>query len=71
MAVRVGWVQADIDTLRSALASGVLTVTYDGPPKRSITYQSRADMQSVLAQAVAEVNGTAHYAFARTRKGFR
>ena len=59
MAVTVGWTQQDVDTLRAALASGVLVVTYSGPPARSITYQSTSQMMSVLARAVAELSRTA------------
>ena len=70
----VGWTQSDIDTLKAALKSGILTVTYDGPPRRSITYQSLAAMRELLAEMVGDVAdeaGTrASYRFAATRKGF-
>jgi hypothetical protein len=67
------WTQADIDTLGAAVASGILTVRYDGPPGRTITYQSLADMRSLLAEmrgAVAAAAGAKSYRLARTRKGF-
>lgn len=68
------WVQADIDALKAAIASGILTVRYDGPPGRTITYQSLAEMRSLLAEMVAEVAGEAGtrtgYRFAAHRKGF-
>jgi hypothetical protein len=67
------WTQADIDTLKAAVASGVLSVNYAGPPARSITYQSLDAMRSLLAEMVAEVSaasGTgAPYRLAATRKG--
>lgn len=48
--------EAQLDTLREAVASGVLTVTYDGPPRRSVTYQSLDAMRSLLADMEREVN---------------
>jgi hypothetical protein len=67
------WTQADIDKLSAACASGVLTVTYDGPPRRSITYQSLDAMRSLLAEMrrdVASAAGqTSRYRLAATRKG--
>jgi hypothetical protein len=53
------WTQADIDTLKAAVASGILTVSYAGPPARMITYQSLAAMRALLAEMVQSVNGTA------------
>jgi hypothetical protein len=67
------WTQADVDSLKAAVASGVLTVRYDGPPGRTITYQSLAEMRSLLAsmqQDVARAAGqAASYRLASTRKG--
>lgn len=66
------WTQADVDTLKTAVASGILTVTYDGPPRRSITYQSLSEMRALLAEMVADVaraGGRTSYSVARTRKG--
>jgi len=57
--VTVGYTQNDVDTLRAAIASGVLTVSFSGPPARSITYQSTAAMLKVLALAVSELATTA------------
>lgn len=59
MTVTVGWTQTDIDTLRTAIASGVLTVTYGGPPARTVTYQSIPAMMAALSNAVAELNNAA------------
>lgn len=74
MTVTVGWTQADVDTLRAAIASGALTVSFSGPPARSITYQSTDSMLKVLALAVAELANTAGtrstYKLMGHRKGF-
>ena len=69
----MGWTQADVDALKAAAASGILTVRYDGPPSRQITYQSLRDMQRQIAlmeQEVARTSGTSSgYILAATRKG--
>lgn len=64
------WTQGDIDTLKAAVASGVLTVIYAGPPQRQITYQSLMAMRSLLAEMVRQVNGVVPYRFATFSKGF-
>lgn len=68
----MAWTQEDIDTLKAAVVSGVLTVSYAGPPARSITYQSLKEMRDLLAEMTAAVssstNGTP-YRLAKTRKG--
>jgi hypothetical protein len=67
------WTQEDVDKLKAAVASGILTVRYDGPPGRTITYQSLSEMRALLAsmeQDVAREAGTAtSYRLAATRKG--
>lgn len=64
------WTQADIDTLKAAIVSGVLTVRYAGPPAREITYQSLASMRALLSSMVADVNGAPSYRLIATKKGF-
>jgi hypothetical protein len=69
------WTQEDVDRLKEAVGSGILTVVYDGPPKRSITYQSLRDMRELLAEMVRDVAGeagTAPPSFRRVawRRGF-
>lgn len=68
------WTQADVDALKAAVASGVLSVRYDGPPGRTVTYQSLDAMRSLLAEMIAVVGDAAGtrtpYRFAATRKGF-
>lgn len=66
------WTQADIDTLKAAVTTGVLSVTYDGPPRRSVTYQSLDAMRSLLSSMQASVNaagGAANYRLIATGKG--
>lgn len=67
----VEWTQADIDTLRTAVASGVLTVKYAGPPQRELTYQSLADMRSLLAEMNRQVTSAPTYRLVAHTKGFR
>jgi hypothetical protein len=67
------WAQADIDALKASVATGILTVRYDGPPSRQITYQSLKEMRDLLASMVADVAtsaGRTSYTLAATRKGF-
>lgn len=68
------WTQTDIDTLKAAVASGVLSVTYAGPPSRTVQYQSLKEMRALLAEMVAVVQGAAGkrptFRYAATRKGF-
>lgn len=66
------WSQADIDSLKAAIASGILQVQFDGPPRRSITYQSLDQMRKQLAimvQDVAASQGRPSYRLVATRKG--
>lgn len=67
------WTQADIDNLKAAVASGLLSVRYDGPPGRTIVYQSLAEMRSLLASMQAEVgaaSGRRSFRRVATSKGF-
>lgn len=66
----MAWTQADIDTLKAAIASGVFRVDYAGPPARSITYQSTDAMLKALSLMEHAVNGRPGYRLASTRKGF-
>lgn len=68
------WSQADIDALKAAIAQSgaVLTVSYDGPPRRSVTYRSLKEMMDLLAVMTAEVSaasGQGSYRLGATRKG--
>ena len=71
----MAWSQADIDRLEAAIGSGIFNVTFDGPPRRSVTYQSIEAMRSVLAQMkreVAATEGTPPVTYRRVafRRGF-
>lgn len=67
------WTQADVDALKTAVASGILTVTYSGPPSRTVTYQNLDAMRRLLAEMVADVGNAAgtrsNYKLAANRKG--
>jgi hypothetical protein len=65
------WTQEDIDTLKAAIASGVLTVEYAGPPPRKLTYQNLREMRDLLAEMIGQVQSPARYRRAQFRKGFR
>lgn len=54
----MAWTEAERDTLKAAVASGVLEVTYDGPPRRSVTYQSLKEMRELLAEMERALNPT-------------
>lgn len=67
------WTQADVDKLKAAVSSGVLSVTYNGPPARTVTYQGLPEMRALLGEMVAQVGNAAgtrkRYRLAATRKG--
>lgn len=53
----MAWIQADIDALKVAIATGAETVHYaDG---RSVTYRSLDEMRAILAMMQGEVATTA------------
>lgn len=75
MADETIWTDEDVQTLKKAIASGVLSVSYDGPPRRQIVYQSTAEMRQTLSQIRAELRaadsaGGTRYRLVGTRKGF-
>lgn len=50
--------QADIDTLRRAIATGARKVSYGfGSGKREVEYRSLDEMRRILADMEAEVGG--------------
>ena len=63
------WSQQDIDTLKSAIASGIMTVSFSGPPARTITYQSLDAMRSLLVMMLRDVNGAGGTYYIQTSKG--
>lgn len=68
----MAWTTADVENLERAVASGVLSVEYDGPPKRKVEYQSLGDMRKALAgmrAAVARQGGRKGYRLASVSKG--
>lgn len=66
------WTVAEYETLKAAVASGLLTVRYDGPPARSVTYQNLESMRSLLAEMDAYFSdqaGEVGYKLAAFRSG--
>lgn len=54
----MAYTQDDIDTLKSAIATGAQKVTFgSGPDSRTVEYRSLDQMRSLLAEMVAEVSG--------------
>lgn len=60
------WTQADIDALKVAIKSGVLTVTF---ADRSTTYHSLKEMRELLADMERSVSQARTYRLAATSKG--
>lgn len=55
------WTTDEIASLRAAVASGVLTVSYAGPPARTVTYQSLSEMRKLLATMQSQgASGVTH-----------
>ncbi len=60
------WTQEDLDAVQSAVSSCALTVTYGGPPSRTITRHSLEAMRALLAEIRAALGDAAG-----TRQGYR
>jgi hypothetical protein len=71
---QIAALEAQILALSTAIASGVQSVTYAGPPQRSVTYQSAGDMLKALArlerQLAVGTTGAPTFRRAHTRSGF-
>ena len=65
------WTAADILALRTAIASGVKEVEYDGPPKRRVEYQDLKAMRDALAEMRADVEESPTFRRVKWDKGFR
>lgn len=74
----MAWTQQEVDQVRAAilaLATGqrAVTVTYAGPPSRSVTYHTTdlAALRTLLAEMQGSVSAAAgsSYRLATTRKG--
>lgn len=65
------YTQTQIDELSAAIATGILTVSYSGPPARTITYQSIAAMQAQLARMVASLDRAAGTRVTSRRAAYR
>lgn len=67
----MAWSETSIAELEAAIASGVLMVTYSGPPSRQVQYQSTSEMLKALAQMRAEVRSTPNYRRVTFKRGCR
>lgn len=68
------WTEADYLALRAAIASGVKSVQYDGPPKRVVEYQDLKQMRELLADMWQCLNPSAsgsRSSLVSTSKGVR
>lgn len=65
----MAWTQADIDTLKAAIAKGVTKVRMNN---EEVTYRSLAEMRQTLALMQDEVSGATRgfgVTYARTSRG--
>ena len=67
----VTWTQADINSLKDAIKGGVLSVSYAGPPQRSMTYQNLDSMRKLLAEMIRDVNEPQRFRRVQVKRGFR
>lgn len=69
----IAWTDEEIAGLRKVVSSGVLSISYDGPPRRQVTYQSLAEAQKLLASMIKArdaVKGGANFRRVQFSKGF-
>jgi hypothetical protein len=64
------WTADDVAKLKAAIATGVFSVSYAGPPARTVQYQSLAAMRELLAEMVGTVNGAPRFTRVSFNKGF-
>ena len=64
------WTEADITTLKTAIASGVFSVSYTGPPSRTVTYHSLNQMRTLLGDMLRDVREPPSFRLATHKKGF-
>ncbi len=73
----MAWTQADVDQVRAAviaLATGtrVVTVSYAGPPARSVTYgiAELGELRKLLSEMERSASGATRFRRAAFSKGF-
>ncbi len=71
----MAYTQSDVDKLQAAISSGVQSIHFDGPPARTVTFQSAAELAQALKDARADVARAANapgttYRLAKTKRGF-
>ncbi|MES2170548.1 MAG: hypothetical protein V4479_07480 [Actinomycetota bacterium] len=65
----MAWTEAQRDELQAAIATGLLTVRYEGPPAREQTYQSLPAMRALLAEMNRQLNKTPTFRLGTTQSG--
>lgn len=56
----MAWLQADVDKLKRAIATGALEVSFGaGPDQRTVKYRNFSDMERTLTMMQDEVAGAA------------
>ncbi len=60
------WTEAQRDALAAAIARGVRSVSY---ADRTVTYESLAEMRSLLAEMDRQLGSAQTFRFARVSKG--
>lgn len=54
----MAWTIKQRDELQAAIASGLRSVRYEGPPAREETYQDLGQMRALLAEMNRQLNGS-------------
>jgi hypothetical protein len=67
----MAWTQEDVDALKSLIKTGAQSVSYGGPPERTMTARPLTEMLQLLAVMEREVKGSSAitYRLASTKKG--
>jgi len=63
----MAWTQSEIDALKAAIATGVLTVRHG---ETLTTYRSLSEMRALLAMMQGEVNAPTRRTVAKLTRGF-
>ena len=65
----MAWTTQQRDELQAAIASGLLSVRYEGPPAREETYQSLGAMRALLSEMNRQLANAPTFRLATTRTG--
>lgn len=64
------WTESDVEALKDAIRRGVKSVSYAGPPARTVVYHDLGEMRSLLAEMVGQVRGATRYRNIVVNRGF-